>query len=230
MEKFKNKYRIASARAPFWDYSWNAAYFVTICTKNRQCWFGDVVDGLMDLSAMGHIANSCWHEIPHHFPFVELGAHVIMPNHVHGILIIKKQNDGRDGWPDGRNVETQNIASLPSTQNIGHPSTTQNIASLPSILPGVLGAPQPPKSPDSPQPSQPSQPSEMGKRKNQFAPQSQNLASIIRGFKIGVTKNARQIHPAFAWQPRFHDHIIGDDGSYERITQYIKTNTARWTP
>lgn len=42
---YQNKYRIASARHPAWDYGWNAAYFVTICTKDRVCWFGDVVDG-----------------------------------------------------------------------------------------------------------------------------------------------------------------------------------------
>src|SRR5690625_6057941 len=50
MNTFKNKYRIASARAPFWDYGWNAAYFVTICTQNRECWFGEISDGKMDLS------------------------------------------------------------------------------------------------------------------------------------------------------------------------------------
>ena len=43
MEKYRNKYRIPAARARFWDYGWNAAYFVTICAKNRVCWFGDVV-------------------------------------------------------------------------------------------------------------------------------------------------------------------------------------------
>ena len=46
---------------------------------------------------------------------------------------------------------------------------------------------------------------------NKFGPQSQNLASIIRGYKIGVTKNARQTHPDFAWQSRYHDHIIRND-------------------
>ena len=108
MDKFQNKYRIPSARAPFWDYGWNAAYFVTICTQNRECWFGEISDGVMALSAMGHIANSCWHEIPNHFPFVELGVHVVMPNHVHGIVIINKTDDGRDV------VETQNFIYLVS--------------------------------------------------------------------------------------------------------------------
>jgi len=66
------------------------------------------------------------------------------------------------------------------------------------------------------------------KPKNQFGPQSKNLASIIRGFKIGVTKNARLINPDFAWQSRFYVHIIRNDESYHRITNYIKNNPKNW--
>jgi REP element-mobilizing transposase RayT len=54
------------------------------------------------------------------------------------------------------------------------------------------------------------------------------LASIIRGFKIGVTQNARLINPRFAWQSRYHDHIIRDKTSFERIAAYIKNNPADW--
>ncbi len=188
--KFKNKYLIPSARASFWNYGWNAAYFVTICTKNRRCWFGDVVNGIMELSPMGHIANSCWYQIPLHFPFVELGEHIIMPNHVHGIVIINKPDDGHnDGRNDGRNVQTQNFASLP---------------------------PPPPPS------------SSSAISQNQFGPQSKNLASIIRGFKIGVTKNARKINSEFVWQPRYHDHIIRNDKSFENISNYIINNPKNW--
>jgi len=179
MDKYRNKYRIASARAQWWDYGWNGAYFVTICTHNREHFFGEIADGVMTLSAMGHIANSCWYEIPNHFPFVELGAHVIMPNHVHGIVMINKPN-----------VETQNFASLPASSPLVPPASD--------------------------------------KPKNQFGPQSKNLASIIRGFKIGVTQNARQIHADFAWQPRFHDHIIRNDAEYQRISNYIINNPANW--
>lgn len=65
--------------------------------------------------------------------------------------------------------------------------------------------------------------------KNKFGPQSKNLASIIRGFKIGVTKNARLINPNFAWQSRFHDHIIRNDESFHRITEYIINNPQNWS-
>jgi REP element-mobilizing transposase RayT len=64
--------------------------------------------------------------------------------------------------------------------------------------------------------------------KNKFGPQSKNLASVIRGFKIGVTKNARQINPGFAWQSRYHDHIIRNDKSFKRIQDYIINNPKNW--
>jgi len=67
------------------------------------------------------------------------------------------------------------------------------------------------------------------KPKNQFGTQSKNLASIIRGFKIGVTKNARQINPGFAWQSRYHDHIIRNEKSYQTISEYIINNPLNWS-
>jgi hypothetical protein len=122
MEKFQNKYRTASARAKWWDYGSNASYFVTICTQNRVHYFGEIENQTMQLSEIGRCAVTCWQEIPNHFPFVELGAFVVMPNHVHGIIIIDKPTT----------VETQNIASLPfpAAHNKLGPET-QNIASLP---------------------------------------------------------------------------------------------------
>jgi REP element-mobilizing transposase RayT len=63
---------------------------------------------------------------------------------------------------------------------------------------------------------------------NKFGPQSKNLASLIRGFKIGVTTNAKKIHAVFAWQTRFYDHIIRDIEEYERIADYILNNPVHW--
>jgi len=63
---------------------------------------------------------------------------------------------------------------------------------------------------------------------NKFGPQSKNLASIVRGFKSGVTINARKILPDFAWQSRFHDHIIRNYCEYQRIKNYIINNPKKW--
>ncbi len=77
-----------SVRLAGYDYTNPGAYFVTILTHQRCLLFGDVVDGCMHASALGRIAEACWREIPDHFPAVESGAFILMPNHVHGILII----------------------------------------------------------------------------------------------------------------------------------------------
>ena len=90
MNRFQNKYRIPSARAQWWDYGWNGAYFITICTQNRKHFFGDVADGKMNLSQTGVIVDILWYEIPNHSKFVKLGDFVVMPNHIHGILILDK--------------------------------------------------------------------------------------------------------------------------------------------
>jgi len=113
-EKYKNKYRIKSARRPDWDYGWNAAYFITICTHNRNHYFGDIVNEQMQLSEIGKIAKKYWMEIPKHFPFVDLGAMIIMPNHTHGIIIINKPDyDDDGGGGEYRTVETLHATSLP---------------------------------------------------------------------------------------------------------------------
>lgn len=106
-DKFQHKYRIASARLQNWDYRWNAAYFVTICTKNRDNYFGKIVNQKMELSNVGLLANVLWFEINNHSENIELGEFVVMPNHVHGILIFN--ND----ISDGSNVETRHALSLP---------------------------------------------------------------------------------------------------------------------
>lgn len=114
-KKFRNQYRIASARLRTWDYGWNSAYFVTICTQNRKCSFGEVVDGKMILSKPGKIAHDHWMEIPNHFPFVELGKFIAMPNHIHGILIIDKRDDGRQC--PGRNDLNPKSAKMPNSDS-----------------------------------------------------------------------------------------------------------------
>lgn len=186
-DKFRNKYRISSARLQNWDYGRNAAYFVTICTQGREHYFGRIVDGDMQLSAIGIIVQTEWLKTFDLRPDMNLtmGEYIIMPNHFHAIIIIGKNqyNTGDGNGGDGDVVETQCIASLPQS-------------------------PPPPA--------------------NQFGPQRKNLASIIRGFKIGVTIRARKTNPNFAWQSRYHEHIIRNNKSFKRICNYIISNPENW--
>ena len=188
MEKFRNKYRIPSTRLQTWDYGWNGSYFVTICTHRHICYFGLIGSGIMHYSELGSMAGKLWLEIPEHFPFVHLSEFVIMPNHVHGIIIINKTI-----------VEAQNFAPLQSPQTR---------ADIPTQSPSVTKTTSLPK--------------------NRFGPQTQNLASVIRRYKTGVTKYANINNPGFQWQSSYYDHIIRDTGSFERICNYIRNNPLQW--
>ena len=89
MVKFDpKKHHRRSIRLQGYDYSQAGAYFVTIVTWQRQFLFGEIVNNEMELSVYGEIVQKWWGEIPIHFPNVETGAFVIMPNHVHGIIFI----------------------------------------------------------------------------------------------------------------------------------------------
>ena len=89
-EKFKNKYRIETTRLKGWDYGKNGYYFVTICTKDRIPYFGDVINGMVQLSEIGKIAFDELQKTPEirKDMNVTLGEFVIMPNHIHCIIII----------------------------------------------------------------------------------------------------------------------------------------------
>lgn len=77
-----------SIRLPGHDYSRPGAYFITLCTQNREPIFGKIVGGEMHLNAAGIVVDKCWAQIPVHFPHVLLDSFVIMPDHVHGIVWI----------------------------------------------------------------------------------------------------------------------------------------------
>ena len=107
------KHHRRSIRLQGYDYSQAGAYYVTIVTYHRDCLFGEIVNEEMILNDLGKIADECWRAIPEHFPNVELGAHVIMPNHAHGIIVIhndeSRPNVGATQW----------VAPTPGTRPAG---------------------------------------------------------------------------------------------------------------
>jgi len=129
----------------------------------------------MVLNEIGQLAHLYWMDIPNHFSFIELGNFVVMPNHVHWILIINKittpMGDGAIG------IETPTNKS-------------EHMANI--------------------------------------SPKRGCISTIIRSYKSAVTKNARFIQTDFAWQPRFHDHIIRNDTEFAEITNYIGNNPKNW--
>jgi hypothetical protein len=94
-----------SIRLKGYDYTQPGAYFVTVCTQDRACLFGAVADGEMQVNNPGQIAKAAWDDMPARFPSVRLDAFIVMPNHVHGIIMVGAQfiapPDGFDGTNQG---------------------------------------------------------------------------------------------------------------------------------
>jgi putative transposase len=145
-----------------YDYSQEGWYFVTICTHNREDFFGGIKNGQMVPSEAGKIAERCWREIPSHFPGVELDEFVVMPNHIHLIVSV----GARHAWPPQK----------------------------------------------------------------QEKPPYQRIPVVIGSFKSAVSKLAHSADPLghFQWQRSYHDHIIRNDDSLNRIRIYIQNNPAQW--
>jgi putative transposase len=114
MDKFRNKYRITSARHQSWDYRCAGAYFITICTANRKDYFGEIENGIMILTQVGVIADIIWYEIPNHSTNVELGEFVVMPNHIHGVLMLTGDGDVNVNAETGHALSLQSPPSPPS--------------------------------------------------------------------------------------------------------------------
>lgn len=137
-------------RIPNYDYSNRNYYFVTVCTHNKSCIFGKPGN----LNYLGKIAEECLKKIPDYYPQVQIDQAVVMPNHVHAIIMV------------GISLETE-----------GLPKLTQ----------------------------------------------------IIGQYKMAVTKKIHEYKPDLqVWQRSFHDHIIRNQHSYEKIWEYINNNPAKW--
>ncbi|HNX44188.1 MAG TPA: hypothetical protein PLJ84_01805 [Bacteroidales bacterium] len=247
-DKFQNKYRIPSARLQNWDYGSNAAYFVTICTQNRENYFGKIVETpivKMELSELGKIANQIWNEIPIHFPFVELGEFVVMPNHVHGIIVIDKpvsgdgrDDDGRGGRDAINRVSTTTETATGTTTETATDTTTGTETGFKTGFETETKSEMetdPDTDPDTDTISESEMESEMesethigGFAGNKNPMLNNNLSRIVRWYKGRVSFELRKIHAGFAWQSRFYDHIIRDDMSFQRISKYIVNNPSKW--
>lgn len=155
------------------DYAGGGLYFVTMCIEGRRPLFGTVVNGRMALNDAGRAAAACWLAIPDHFPQATLDGWIVMPDHVHGIVVIGQDGRRDDGPRDG-GVGANNYSPLRVSRV--RPCGT-----------------------------------------------SRTLGSIVRGFKIGVTKLLGGDSP---WQRNYYDIIIRDARALNNIRRYIRDNPA----
>lgn len=106
------RYHRRTIRLQGYDYAQDGSYFVTICTFDRGCLFGDVLDGEMHLTPFGVVIQRHWENLPQHYPAIALDVFVVMPNHVHGIVIlgggIDKAAKGKGDEADQRNDGEKN--------------------------------------------------------------------------------------------------------------------------
>lgn len=182
-EKYKNKYTIKSSRLAGYDYSQNGMYFVTICTKDKEEFFGKIVDEKMILSDMGKIIQEELLKTPIIRSNIKLDEWIIMPNHLHVIIeiitIVETPRWGVSRW----GVSTGNTEPQNKNKRGGY---------NPNWKPNSVG-------------------------------------SIINQFKCACTKKIWKMEcVTFAWQPRFHDHIIRNEISLNKIREYIRTNPQMW--
>ncbi|MDB4919329.1 transposase [Mucilaginibacter sp.] len=162
-----------SIRLKGYDYSQAGAYFITICTNQRQPLFGEIINGEMILSEIGQIAYNEWLKTPEIRPYVSLDVFVIMPNHMHGIILI---NDD--------------------------PTTSKGVS---HTLQGIDVFTSPLRSP------------------------SHNIGAIVRGYKSAVTKQINLLdYGDTVWHRNYHEHIIRNEPSYLRISDYIINNPSKW--
>lgn len=208
-----------SIRLKGYDYSQEGLYFITICCEDRICRFGKVVNGKMVLNETGKIAEACWVQIPQHFPNVVLHEYVIMPNHIHGIIqIVGAKNFSPDTphTPDTGTPEEKWAKDISPENKRAKDISPENKWQI-DISPEEKRAKD-------------FSPEEI--RVKNFSPQSgtsKTVGSIVRGFKIGVTKWVRQnTEIQKLWQRNYYENIIRNEQAYQNISRYIQNNPLNW--
>ncbi len=188
-----------------YDYSQSGLYFVTICTRNREPIFGEIVNGTMHLNDYGEIACNEWLKTSIIRPNVQLGEFVVMPNHFHGIIIIT--NDVVSHIANN-NVHCRGVLHTPNPNDCDN-TPCRGVLHTPSsdivsnVHRGVCNTP--------------------------LRSSSQTVGAIIRGYKSALTKQLNKMACfGSVWQRNYHEHIIRNNHSCQYISNYIANNPATW--
>lgn len=121
-----------SIRLQAFDYTRDGAYFVTVCSRDRECLFGQVIDGAVNLNEFGQVIGLALTSLPTHFPHVDVPDYVIMPNHLHAIIKIARDDVGAK----------QGVSASPVSVDIGNSGKADEAFALPlrGTVPGSLAA------------------------------------------------------------------------------------------
>ncbi|MBN2864124.1 MAG: hypothetical protein JXN62_13235 [Bacteroidales bacterium] len=194
-----------SIRLKGYDYTRTGAYFITACLQDRLHLFGEIINGKMQLNEMGEIVTSSWKWLSEQYDYVGLDEMIIMPDHIHGIIIITDHcmGDSRIA-PDILPQTAPDI--LPQTAPDILPRTAPDI--LPQIAPDIL----PRTAPD-------------------ITVKRKTIGRLIGAFKTVSTKQInvyRNTQGTRIWQRNYYEHIIRNNAELNRIRYYISNNVILW--
>jgi putative transposase len=190
-----------SIRLPDFDYRSPGAYFVTICVRGRECLFGQVINEKMLSNEAGAMVVRVWNDLPAHYANVTLDAFVLMPNHIHGIIVLTD---------DGRSIVSDRgcpILAFGLPVGAGFkPAPTYNPDLGVGRLPGRAGL--------KPAPTRP-----------------HGFPEIVRGFKTFSARRineARRTPSISVWQRNYYEYIVRNQAELRRVREYIDLNPRRW--
>jgi putative transposase len=193
-----------SIRMPGYDYGSAGDYFVTICVENRECLFGDIAEGKMVLNDAGRMIQTVWEELPEFYPGVGIDAFQIMPNHVHGIIILVGATPR--GCPDPTGPR--------GCQNEKGPHARPDQTGQPR---DVVGQPQG---------VAPTGDTTGGMSLPDVVHRFKTLTS--RKYVSGVKQNHWFPFSGKLWQRNYYEHVVRNDAELLRMRKYILDNPRRW--
>ena len=204
-------HRRRSLRLKGYDYTHVGAYFITIVTQGRSCLFGEIVGEEMQLSEAGEMMDKIWEALPQRFPVIEIDMFVVMPNHLHGIIVISKPKRAttRVAPTKSIDIETGLVPAQNTADHAKNTAFTTNRVTTRVTPTGGVG--------DS--------------TKNQFA-----LGDVIGAYKSlttveyvrGVKATKWEPFHERLWQRNYYEHVVRHDESLRDLQQYILDNPAQW--
>ena len=234
MTKFHNEFRVESIRLKDWDYTTPWWYFVTINIKGHKKYFGSIINGKIILNDFGKVVQREWLKSKQIRKNIDLDYFVVMPDHIHGIIILNESNnlnhadcrDVRQNVSQTVHQKTSQTDRLNISKTFRHPPVTntniqENTVNTGDVHQNVSTNEQTQKNANNTE------------NKNEFfskiSPKSNSLSVIIRGFKASVTKYAHENGIfEFQWQSRFYDRIIRNEVELYNIRRYIEQNPLSW--
>jgi putative transposase len=217
-----------SIRLKGYDYARAGAYFVTVVAQGRQCLFGRVAAGAMVPNAAGELIRRVWHDLPARFPGIRLDAFVVMPNHVHGIIVLAPDGDGMACDIDPLNRAATRARQGYAAAPTGHDAQCDEFIRAPEFIAhddDPVGAPL--------VGAHSGDARSVGARSDP-AP---TLGTVVGAFKsLTTVAYGRGVEaegwPAFErrlWQRNYYEQIIRDEAMWAQVCRYIHGNAANWS-